>query len=313
MLTPVERYRGCLLGLAAGDALGAAIEFQSPGTFQPVEDITGGGNFNLKPGEWTDDTSLALCLAESLIECGFDPKDQMNRYLRWYRQGYLSTKGHCFDIGNTTRAALERFERTGNPFSGQRHENSAGNGSIMRLAPVPMLFANQPEEAVEKSGLSSTTTHSAPVCVNACRYMGGILTGIFNGASKDEVLSPMYSPIPGYWETQPINHSLAEVASGSFKRKQPPEIIGSGYVVKSLEAALWAFYNSSSFEEGCLKAANLGDDADTTAAVYGQIAGAYYGENSIPERWRKKLCWREKIEAYADKLYELSVSKYSSM
>ena len=115
----IERYRGCLLGLAAGDALGTTLEFQPPGSFKPVEDIVGGGPFNLAPGQWTDDTSMALCLTESLIECQeFNPTDQMNRYIRWYRQGHLSSTGMCFDIGNTVRSALERFERTGEPNSG---------------------------------------------------------------------------------------------------------------------------------------------------------------------------------------------------
>ncbi len=115
----IERYRGSLLGLAVGDALGTTLEFKAPGTFKPIKDIVGGGPFHLKPGQWTDDTSMALCLAESLIEKnGFDPVDQLERYVRWYRQGHLSSTGKCFDIGGTVRSALSRFERTHEPYCG---------------------------------------------------------------------------------------------------------------------------------------------------------------------------------------------------
>ncbi len=179
----VENFRGAMLGLAVGDALGTTLEFTRPGTFQPLSDMVGGGPFNLKPGQWTDDTSMALCLAESLVEQrGFDLKDQVLRYVKWYRDGYLSSTGECFDIGNTVRDALHRFEQTGNPASGSTHPQSAGNGSIMRLAPVPMAYANRPEKAVELSGRSSITTHGAAACIDACRYFGGLIAGALNGA-----------------------------------------------------------------------------------------------------------------------------------
>jgi ADP-ribosylglycohydrolase len=303
----VESYRGCLLGLAAGDALGVALEFKPPGHFEPVTDMVGGGHFRLEPGQWTDDTSMALCLADSLIERrAFDPHDQMERYVRWYREGYLSSKDYCFDIGNTTRSALEAFEQTGEPYSGPIDARSAGNGSIMRLAPVPLFCAANPQEAIERCADSSRTTHGAATAVDGCRYLGALIVGAVNGASKEELLSERYCPIPGYWQAHPLVDEIDEVAAGSFKRRQPPEIKGSGYVVKSLEAALWAFYNSNSFEEGCLKAVNLGDDADTTGAVYGQLAGAYYSEKAIPERWRSKLIRRDLIESYAEQLFALS-------
>lgn len=144
----IDRYRGALLGLAAGDALGTTLEFKRSGSFVPIDDMAGGGPFGLPPGHWTDDTSMALCLAESLVERrGFDPVDQLERYLRWYRQGHLSSTGRCFDIGNTTREALHRFESTRQPYCGSTSPSSAGNGSIMRLAPVPLAFSQVPEQA----------------------------------------------------------------------------------------------------------------------------------------------------------------------
>ena len=157
-----DRFRGALLGLATGDAVGTSLEFKSPGTFQPITDMIGGGPFGLKPGHWTDDTSMALCLAASLVECqGFDAHDQMRRYVRWWREGYMSSTGRCFDIGITTAEALKTFERTGNPFAGSTDPHKAGNGALMRLAPVPMFYANKPAEAIERSGESSRTTHGA--------------------------------------------------------------------------------------------------------------------------------------------------------
>ena len=155
-----DRFRGCLVGLAAGDALGTTLEFSPPGSFGPIDDMVGGGPFGLRAGQWTDDTSMALCLATSLLESGgFDPVDQMGRYLRWFREGYLSSTGECFDIGGTTREALVRFERTGEPYSGPTDSMSAGNGSLMRLAPVPMFFAGDAREAIDRSAASSRTTH----------------------------------------------------------------------------------------------------------------------------------------------------------
>lgn len=299
-----ERYRGALLGLAVGDAIGTTVEFKSPGTFEPVTDMVGGGPFGLKPGQWTDDTSMALCLAESLIECnGFDARDQMQRYVRWWREGHLSSTGRCFDIGNTVREALSNFERFGDPRSRPTHEMSAGNGSLMRLAPVPMFFSSRVGvDPIAMCAESSVTTHGAPVAVDACRYFGALLIGALNGTSKAELLGARYAPQYEYWNRNPLHPVIGEIAHGSFKMKEPPAIRGSGYPARSLEAALWAFHKSSSFEEGCLLAVNLGDDADTTAAVYGQLAGAYYGESGIPTRHLDRLAKRDEIMRFADRL-----------
>ncbi|AEB11290.1 ADP-ribosylglycohydrolase family protein [Marinithermus hydrothermalis] len=306
-MQPQERYRGALLGLAVGDALGAAVEFSSPGSFPPLEDLVGGGPHDLNPGEWTDDTAMALCLAESLVEVGgFDPKDQLRRYLRWYREGHWSPKGYCFDIGGTTREALECFAATGEPYPGPTHEFSAGNGSLMRLAPVALAYAARPEEALKYAALSSRTTHGARAAVDACRYFAGLLVGAVRGEEKARLLEPGYAPVPEAWVREPLHPEVAEVAQGSFQKKEPPQIRASGYVVRTLEAALWAFAEARDFREGALLAANLGEDADTVAAVYGQIAGAYYGEEGIPQAWRQKLYAREAIERLADRLYALS-------
>jgi ADP-ribosylglycohydrolase len=302
-----DRYRGALLGLAAGDALGTTLEFRHPGDFEPITDLVGGGPFDLAPGQWTDDTSMALCLAESLVECqGFEPADQMRRYVRWYREGYLSSTGRCFDIGMTVRAALRRFEVAGNPFAGETSPHYGGNGSLMRLAPVPMAYARDPAEAVRLAGEMSRTTHGAPQPVDACRYYAGLLVGALAGEPKEGLLAPRYSPVPGLWERQPLDRRIDAIALGSFKERNPPEIRGLGYVVPALEAALWAFWHSDTFEAGALLAVNLGDDADTTGAIYGQLAGACYGVEAIPARWREPLALRERIEVLADGLLALA-------
>lgn len=300
-----DRYRGALMGLAVCDALGTTLEFRSPGSFAPITDMVGGGPFHLKPGQWTDDTSMALCLAESLVEKqGFDPVDQLANYVRWYRKGHLSSTGACFDIGGTTARALHLFERTGQPYCGPTDPGMAGNGSIMRLAPVLLFFAADPGAAIERSGESSRTTHGATVCVDACRYMGGLIAGAVRGAGKGELLADAYAPVADYWLKNPLCPEIAAIAGGSFKRKNPPEIRGTGYVVQSLEAALWAFHRGGDFREGALMAVNLGDDADTTGAVYGQIAGAYYGLAGIPETWRGAVTHADWILGFADKLFE---------
>ena len=298
------RYQGCLTGLAAGDAVGTTVEFKEPGTFAPMTDMVGAGPFRLRPGQWTDDTSMALCLAESLVTSeGFNARSQMDLYVRWWKEGYLSSTGSCFDIGNTTKSALQGYELFKLTLAGSKDPQSAGNGSLMRLAPVAMYFASDPERAVSLCGESSRTTHGARACIDACRYFGGLIVGALRGVPKARLLAARYSPVPGLWRRAPLCKEIDEIARGSFKKRQPPEIVGSGYVVKSLEAALWAFHNSETFEEGCLKAVNLGNDADTTAAIYGQLAGAYYGVDAIPSGWREKLAERELISRLATSLH----------
>lgn len=299
-----DRYRGCLLGLAVGDALGGPVEFQPPGSFPPVTDMIGGGVWRLRPGEWTDDTSMALCLATSLVECGgFDPEDQMNRYSRWLHEGYLTPNGRePPDIGHTTRDALRRFADSGDPWAGSTDPRTAGNGSLMRLAPIPMFFAADPRLAVEDAAASSKTTHAAPEAVDACRYYAGLLAGALNGVDKETLLASRYAPESGLWDQNPLAAAISQVAGGSFKEKEPPEIKGTGYVVESMEAALWAFHKSRDFDHGALLAVNLGDDADTTGAIYGQLAGACYGASAIRPAWRRTVALRETIETLADQL-----------
>lgn len=290
-----DRFRGCLLGLAVGDAVGTTVEFKPRGTFPPVTDMTGGGPFHLEAGQWTDDTSMALCLATSLItKEGFDPADQMDRYWDWFQNGYLSSTGRCFDIGNTVRYALERYHRAREPFSGSTLPNAAGNGSLMRLAPVPMYYFPDLEKIIRFAGESSRTTHGARECVEACQLFAGMLFRALLGLSKEEIL---FNPALAISAPR-----INDIASGDYCQKTIFQVHGTGYVVESLEAALWCFFQTNAFEAAILQAANLGDDADTTAAICGQIAGAYYGETGSPAKWLDKLFMRTEITGFADKL-----------
>jgi ADP-ribosyl-[dinitrogen reductase] hydrolase len=291
-----DRSRGCLLGLAIGDAVGTAVEFRGRGTFEPLTDMAGGGPFGLLPGQWTDDTSMALCLATSLVERGgFDPIDQMNRYCRWADTGYMSSTGVCFDIGLTVASALRRYQRDGNPYAGSSDPNTAGNGCIMRLAPIPMYFCPDLDEVGRYAEDSARTTHGARECLDACRLLAGIICRALLGQSKNDVmLGDAGSFVSG--------EAIAAIACGSYLERSERNIRGSGYVVQSLEAAMWAFARTDTFEGAILAAANLGDDADTTAAVCGQVAGAFYGEQGIPRRWVERVALGSAIVALADRL-----------
>ena len=301
-----ERFRGCLLGLACGDAVGTAVEFSPRGTFSPVVDMIGGGPFNLAPGQWTDDTSMALCLAESLIaKSGFDAKDQMERYVRWANEGHMSSTGRCFDIGSTVSEALERFQESGDPFAGSDNPFSAGNGALMRLAPIPMYFLNNRKEVLEYSEKSSMTTHRAPESLQACRVFSWMIAEAMAGASKEKILfSKPKNVLPSASTVK-----IEEIFAGTYKDKSREQIKSSGYVIHSLEAALWSFWTSNTYEDAILTAVNLGDDTDTVAAICGQLAGAYYGEAQIPANWRNNLAHRSLLESMADMLWQKSIKK----
>lgn len=290
-----DRFRGCLMGLAVGDAVGTTVEFRARGSFPPVTDMVGGGPFHLEPGQWTDDTSMALCLATSLVERQeFDAADQMNRYLRWRHDGYLSSTGRCFDIGNTVSAALARYQNSGDPYAGSTDPHTAGNGSLMRLAPVPIWYYPDLDAMRSRSAESSRTTHAAAECLDACRLMAGMLYRAFNGDSKEQVLvgEATFSGTP----------KVAAIARGDYRDKSVHDIRGTGYVVSCLEAAAWCVWTTGTFEAAILAATNLGDDADTTAAVAGQLAGAIYGIDGIPHRWRQRVAMAPLVIELADAL-----------
>ncbi|HIH02468.1 MAG TPA: methyltransferase domain-containing protein [Methanoregulaceae archaeon] len=281
---------GAIVGLAVGDALGAPVEFLKPGSFPPITGYREGGILNLPAGCWTEDTALALCLAESLIACGgTDPVDQLRRYVRYWREGYQAPTGVCLDIGTTTRRSLEAFLRTGMAEAAPIVGLTPGNGSLVRVASVPIFFAGDPGRTFEEAAAMSRTTHAAPESVDACRYFAGLLSGAILGAPISALTSPMYEPVDGFWDSACLCPPIVAVAEGSFLAKESPAIRAGGGAVQCLEAALWAFAHGDSFPEVVLAAVNLGDDADTVGAVAGQLAGACYGLSGIPAEWQEEL------------------------
>jgi ADP-ribosyl-[dinitrogen reductase] hydrolase len=297
----LDKANGCLVGLAVGDAVGTTLEFRQRGTFEPITDMVGGGPFDLFPGQWTDDTSMALCLAHSLIhKKGFDPVDQMNRYCNWYQYGYMSSTGECFDIGATVATALNSYMKTGNPFSGSIDERSSGNGSLMRLAPIAIFYHMNHVDLIRYAGESSRTTHGSAECIDACKYFASLLVTAMSARSKEKLLSAFY---------QPTTSKVSAIASGLYLGKSYEQLTGSGYVIESLESALWCFHKADSFEEAILLVANIGNDADTTAAICGQIAGAFYGENEIPRKWKQQLHDMTSIRVICERLSQPSSTR----
>lgn len=299
-MTSRDKARGALVGLAVGDAVGTTLEFKRPGTFTPIDGMIGGGPFRLEPGQWTDDTSMAMCLAESILDLDdLDPADQLRRYVSWFRDGYWSANGRCFDIGGTTRGALDRFERTGAVIDDDIDQEAAANGSLMRLAPVPIRWHGDLAEAAERGGESSRTTHPASRPVDACRVYAAMTAALMQGSPLADVLDA------DFWQFGPLDPRVDAVARGSWRTKQPPDIRGTGYVVDALEAALWAVAGATDFRDAVLRAANLGNDADTTAAIAGQLAGARWGFSGIPAEWRARITDAERIAAIAGRLFDL--------
>ena len=314
----VSKAMGSLLGLAIGDALGTTLEFKARDQYTLLTDMVGGGPFKLKAGEWTDDTSMALCLADSLLACKrHDPIAQLRRYLSWRDEGENSVTGRCFDVGRTADQALQNFKRSQHAYPGCQDEFSAGNGSLMRLAPIALYYsthvsqrepvAASTQHLLAMAALSSMTTHRHPLAVAACKVMALLIDhaigqSVTDCLQSDKALILALSVDERSYLGR-LPPPIAEIVAGSYRNKSRDEIASSGYVVDSLEAALWAFWHGKDFAEGALMAANLGGDADTIAAIYGQLAGAYYGVEAIPATWLNKLAWQERIRSLAQQLF----------
>ena len=219
----------------------------------------------------------------------------MNRYVNWWRYGYFSATGECFDIGMTVQRALRRYLDTGEPYAGDPDPRTAGNGALMRLAPVAMWFAADPAALRDAARASTRTTHAAPEALDCSELFAELLRRALVGAPKAALLS---GPAPAG-----CTPAVEALARGDWRDKPADAIHGSGYCVESLEAALWCFATTTDFESAVLAAANLGDDADTTAAIVGQLAGAHHGADAIPSRWRERLAMADEIERLARALH----------
>ncbi|CAM4780585.1 unnamed protein product [Rotaria magnacalcarata] len=316
----LDRIQGSMLGMALGDTLGAPVEFEPPEylTVNPVTDLQEGGTWGLKKGQFTDDTSMALCLATSLIaRQDFVLYDQLVRYKWWLQNGYMSSTEKCFDIGMAICDSLLEFKRRQKVFAAKyqipfeqmdfladfdllkmfdvycSNDGAAGNGALMRLAPVPLFFYRQPTLAVEYSGRSGRITHGDQKAYDACRYYGALIVATLHGESKNDILNEnFYHNHKSWFDNKPLHKDIEMISTGSFKKRGGLKegIQGIDFIVKSLEAALWAFWSDeNSFEKGALSAVNLGNNTDTTAAIYGQLAGAHYTYQNLPKKWLNHL------------------------
>ncbi|WDY60281.1 ADP-ribosylarginine hydrolase Tri1 [Pseudomonas sp. PSKL.D1] len=293
----LDRAQGALLGLAIGDAVGTTLEFQRRDQGQ-VNDMVGGGPFRLAPGEWTDDTSMALCLADTYAAKGkFDYAAFADALVRWYRRGENSVNGRCFDIGNVTRNALEAWETHGLGWLGNREASTAGNGSLIRLAPTAIFRRHSLSATWRECDVQSQVTHAALEVLQCCSLFGAQLHLALNGAGKEEALSAQVRPL----QPRPMI-----INAGEYKHKTREQIRSSGYVVDTLEAALWAVWHTDNFKDAILLAANLADDADSVAATAGQIAGALYGVSGMPREWVAKVAWSQHIRDLASRVFELA-------
>lgn len=294
MTNILDKLVGSFVGLAVGDAVGASVEFKPRGSFPTVTDMNGGGPFNLPVGYWTDDTSMAVCLAESLLfEPSLEKHDLLDRFCKWYNEGYNSSTGRCFDIGMTTCNALEEYIHSGSVVN-NKYPSSAGNGSIMRLAPVAIAHHADPEVAAALAAVQSETTHASELATGCCELLSDILTTLYKSQDKQAIYN---IKIQEYW-----NPEVKKILDKNLKNKTEKEIRSTGYSVHTLEASVWCFLTTENFEQAVLKSTNLGDDTDTVAAVTGQIAGAYYGEIGIPAHWIEKLYDYERIKQLAIEL-----------
>ncbi|HZF15568.1 MAG TPA: ADP-ribosylglycohydrolase family protein [Steroidobacteraceae bacterium] len=301
-----DRFHGALVGLAVGDALGVSVQYRKPGTFTPLGDVIGGGPFELPRGAWSDDTAMALCLADSLLERnGSDPADQVSRYRRWQLEGYLSSTGQCVGITAAVSKALATAQWSGKPHSGS-HDPSRLDKEALTRAVAPALFAfATPSAAIDLVVETARTTHQAPLVLDACRYFAGLLIGALSGISKQKLLAAPFEPEAGLWKRLWLKAPVIDAAVAS---RNPPEAGGGGNVLDALQAVLWAFGKSRNFREGALLAVNLGGDADVTGALYGQLAGAHYGVASIPATWRAAVLRRDVIEGQADRLLAVALA-----
>ncbi|MGZ8924466.1 MAG: ADP-ribosylglycohydrolase family protein [Nitrososphaeraceae archaeon] len=277
-----DKLKGCFVGLAIGDALGTPLEFSARDEYSLVEDMIGGGPFNLNPGEWTDDTSMALCAAHSLISNkSFNPENILDNFVNWWQTGFMSHNNKCFDIGMVTQQSLILYQLNNiHPLEiGSKDDHHSGNGSIMRLAPFVVFNHNNIDECITMCQDQSKLTHGSRKCLYACEVMGKLIYNLCNGGKWNDFID-----------------------YNTFSNLTREQIKSSGYVIDTLKAAIWAVTTTRSFEEALILAVNLADDSDTVGAVTGQLAGARYGYSSIPSRWLDKLVWKDKIEEMFEQL-----------
>lgn len=294
-----SRFQGTLFGLATGDALAAPTQMLRRGAFAPVHDLIGGGNFDLPRGAWTDDTAMALCLAESLLEQhGFAPHDQVARYIRWQKEGHQSATGVCIGITASVARALAAASWRRQTFAGSHDPLRLDPDPLTRVAPAVMFHFADRAAAIEYSATAARSTCQAPEVLSACSLFAAMLHAALSGQPKEKLLQPPTV----LWAGARSSVRTATLAAGSYRKQTPETLRPGGDAIDLLEAALWAFHAHASWREGALAAINLGGAADVIGAIYGQLAGAHYGLRAIPLAWRDSLARARDLEDFADRL-----------
>ncbi|HUX22581.1 MAG TPA: ADP-ribosylglycohydrolase family protein [Spirochaetia bacterium] len=302
-----QQVFGGIFGLCVGDALGVPVEFRSREFLasDPVRDMIGFGTHNQPPGTWSDDSALALCLAESLCN-GFNPADAGARIVRFAREAYWTPFGRVFDIGNTTKMAAARLAdpNIAPEEAGLRSETDNGNGSLMRILPLAFALGGLPfPDRMEHVSTISSLTHGHPRSVVACTIYVETAVELLAGRAPDAAYHHMRATVHENLRSHAELAHFRRILEEEIATLPQSEIESGGYVVHTLEAALWSFLTSNSYSESVLKAVNLGGDSDTTGAVTGGLAGLAYGFKAIPKNWVEQLPRKMEIGEVAEKLY----------
>lgn len=314
-----ETVHSALFGLAVGDALGVPVEFNDRSYFEkrPVVDMLEYGTHNQPAGTWSDDSSLAFCLAESLLN-GYNLEDIASKFLQWYNTEIWTPYGHVFDIGIATRNAIYQISKGTNPIlCGGFEENDNGNGSLMRILPLAFYLRNDTnlDLIFQKVKEVSSITHAHFRSVFACFIYILYVLEILDGKDKNQAYQNMQSKVNGFISENDFNiqeiHLFDRILKYNIATFSRDEIYSTGYVLYSLEASLWCVLNSNSYEETVLKAVNLGNDTDTTGAIAGGLAGLIYGFENIPEKWKNQLARKNDVLELCDKL-EMSLTQSSN-
>ena len=293
-----ERFVGCLLGLAVGDALSVPTHYQRAGTFEALSDLAGGGVFALPRGHWTDDTALSLCVAKSLLECkAFDIVDQVQRFGRWQSRGYLAAGRHCAGITPfTARALHRRLKDAPMPALAEGLDNREP-APLSRAAPIVMFHYSRPIQAVALAAEAASAFEAAGPVPDAMRLLAAMVAQRAAGRTAGAGAAAYELSVFGSDALSPALEALLE------RDPTLPPTGGSEPVLFALAAARWALAGSGSFRAGALRASNFGGDSDVIGSVHGQIAGAFYGHASIPSAWLGALARQSEIEILAERLF----------
>jgi len=290
-----NKLKAGIIGHLVGDALGVPDEFKSRKELKkdPVRDMRGYGTYNQPPGTWSDDSSLTICLMESLLN-GYDLNDQAEKFISWLDKAYWTAGGETFDVGNTTRVSIanlrQGMEATAAGAGGERDN---GNGSLMRILPLAFyLIDTESADKLKKTEEVSSLTHSHPRSILGCYIYLDFAQRLIMEADLEQAYEKTVKHINNFIEKDNLSSELkyySRILSGNIKDSAETEIKSTGYIVDTLEAVFWVLLKSNSYQEAVLKAVNLGEDTDTVAAITGGLAGIYYGFDSIPKKWIEQL------------------------